>query len=162
MPYTPADVGEHILAVSAVAAGAGTTAGTAVNGYVIDRFALATNGNRYASVQIAVPYNFVKATATTVAMNAHLQDSAVSASTSASWADYGSTVASEGSGNSTVGTSTAAVTSNRTFRRNVNILGARRYVRVRITPHITVVSTANSLNYNAVLVFGGGENEAAV
>ena len=155
MGFTPTDIGEYIHPVIALgAAGTGTTAGTAVNGLVVDRFALP---NWYNSVQLTVPFNYVLAAGGTINLNAHLQDSAVASSSSTSWADFGSTVQGAGSGGVTA-SSTASATSQSAFYRNVNLTTARRYVRARITPQrveATAGSSADALNYHAVMVFGG-------
>lgn len=146
---TPQNIGAYITAREALNAGAGTTPGTAVDGFIIDRFAL---GSRMDSCKIVIPYNYVKATGTTIALNAHLRDSP----TSTGWTNFGSTVQTAGVGG-VVGVTTAAVTSHGRFERNVDLTRARRYIRVRVTPLISVVSSINLLNYNGVLMLGGAD-----
>lgn len=161
MGFTPTDVGEYILSLTAVPSLTATSTGTAVNGDSIDRLA---QGSPYKSCQIVVPFSYIKTTGVTGSMNAHLQDSAVSASTSTSWADFGSTVASAGSGVYTIAATTAAVTAGRgVYRRNVDITAARRYIRVRVTPLLTAatLSTVNLLRYMGVLVLGGSDEYPA-
>jgi len=149
------DVGESLLAEFALLNAAATTAGTAVNGKTIDRRA---NGSRYMSCVIHVPYQYLLTSGVVLTMNAHLQDSP----TSTAWTDFGSTVQAT---NTVKGLHTGATGGSSgfdVFARKVNIGQANRYVRARITPSCTVVSSVALCNYSGSITFGGAEvNPAA-
>lgn len=147
---TPQDIGEYIAVRFALPNAAATTAGTAVNGKNIDTRSL---GARYHSASLVVPFNYKKAAATVVTMNAHLQ----TGHTTTSYVNLGST-----SGyTATIAASSAASSGYSQFEAHIDLTMARRYLRARITPQSSVVSSVNFTNYSGVIVFGGGDQQPA-
>ena len=146
------DVGAYILARNNVPQNAGTTAGTAVNGGWLDRRSL---GSHYQSCKVVVPFSYVKATGTTISVTARLQQSSA-----------GSTVGMSGLSTGTAttvaaGVSATATTVGQAFA-DVELTTAQRYLRVQVSPQISVVSSVNALNCQGTIVFGGADvNPAA-
>lgn len=129
---------------TATAGGAGDA--TEVNGASIDRQALA---NTHQSVVVAIPAVATLASGATLTIAANLQDS----DNDSDWTDFGDALAA---------TVVATGPSGGGVRRGVaklsqNISGARRYLRVQVTPNLSAAGTDTAIQSEATFVFGGGE-----
>ena len=154
MGYANTDIGAYILPIAAINNGTFTSAMSTnpATGYTIDRRSFdAGRGN---SCQIVVVWNGTTTAAKTLNVNAYLQHSP----TSTAWSNFSSTVQSAGEGVYTV-TTTAASSQHGVFRRNVNLMTANRYIRVRANGWIN--SALSTLaRFHGLLVFGGFDESA--
>lgn len=150
MGFVPTDVGEYVCTLNALGHNTFTSAQSTnpATGYTIDRFAF--NAGRGASCQISVLWNGTTTGVKTINVNAYLQHS----DTSTAWTNYSSTVqATDATGVYTVVT-TAASTQRGIYRRNINLIGAKRYVRVRANGWVNM-DNSTIMTLRGVLTFGG-------
>ncbi len=137
---------------------AGTTTEDAVeiSSTAIDRVAL-TN-HPYHSAKVIFPYSFTGAAGATATLKSNFQHSDNS---SAGWVDFndidGSTANTASIGSTA---STAAQTVNGVLSYDMDLSGAKQYVRVQVTPTLSGTSTGtDDLDIAGVLVFGGGATQ---
>ena len=145
------NIGAHIKAVlattNATISQTSASAASTQDGQTIDRTTL---GRRYYSAKAVVSAGYVaNATARTAALSLTVDHS----SDGSSWESY-STAAAKTFGNSTAGT-----TDYSTLEHSVSLVGARRYLRVRL--HAPTFSDCSSgqgvFSAHGVMVFGGAD-----
>ncbi len=139
-----------------------TNDATAQNGYVVDRqFQNATGdlGDLYQSAKIVVPASYSLAAAETVTIRLEVQHSDTTGSTTfATYANKdGSTAVTDVFGDTA---STAAQTGNVVTESDIDLRGAKRYLRISITPTLSAAS-ADTVDIAGVAVFGGGNYNPA-
>jgi hypothetical protein len=139
------DVGRYVksvLALAPVQITAGESGdGQAQNGVAIDRLG-------YLSAVAVVPVSATLGQGNTLTISAKVQDSADG---STGWADYGS-----GTGNVVLTGGTGGSTETALLELNVNLAGARRYIRVVVTGDLSASST-DTQRFGAVLILGGAD-----
>ena len=141
---------------TAVAAGSGDA--TEINGDSIQR---STLGSMYLSAQLAVQWRTTLASGATMTVAANIQDSA----DNVSWVDFNA--AASGFGGSSELTAAVVATGpsgggevvGETYL-DVDLSGARDYVRAQYTPNLSAGSTDTAI-LSAAIVFGGAENGPA-
>lgn len=161
-PFMQRDIGALITGKAALqfyTANANSTAeqGVEVNGVAIDRNAF---NDLMLSAKVMVPVNYSLATAAKVTLVSHFQTADSSTGT---WADMelndGTTAASKVVGSTG---STAAQTGDDLMEYAVDLSGAKRYVRIQVTPTFAPSSTTtDDADIGGVLVFGGADQPPA-
>jgi hypothetical protein len=146
------DFGDLFTAKVAFANTAATAAGsgdaTEVNGDAIDRFAF-TSG-RMAHATLVVAARATMASGETLTIAANFQDAV---SSTGPWADFGDALAAT----TTVSAAGGAVTASPgTVELGCDITGARRWVRVQVTPNLSRAGT-DTATIAGLVVFGGPE-----
>ncbi len=137
-----------LISVQRAAANAAATAGgtgdaTAVTGVIIDRAALRWPQ----SAVFAIPFTTTLAAAATLSLVATIQDGdASNLSDAATFASFASAVVATGPAGG--GTVTGVV------EINVNLRGAKRYLRLNFTPDLSAANT-DTAALSGVAVFGG-------
>lgn len=137
-------IGDKISVRRATANAAATAAGagdnTAVTGVIIDRAALGWPR----SCVVAIPWTTTLAASQTLSLGWTLQDgAAANLSDAATFATAVSAVV-------------ATVTASGQLEANVDLTGAKRYVRLNFTPDLSATGT-DTAALSGVLVFGGAD-----
>lgn len=128
-----------------------TEDGVAVNGLAIDRLAL---DRRFYSAKAVVTGRATMSTTktATVALAVLHGDSSGTATTAYSTETNASrTLGSTGA--------TGAQAVDYTVEQSVNLRGAKRWIRIEVTPTLAATSSGETLSYAGTLVFGGADED---
>jgi hypothetical protein len=141
----PTDLGAEVKSVLALApvqfVAAGTGDGTAQNGPAIDR-------TGYQSAVLSVPAAATLAEGKKLTLAVKLQHNSVSTAEDAGWADFAS------ADNLVLTGGTGGTTESGLVELDVNLAGAKQYVRAVITGDLDATAT-DTQRFGAVLTMGG-------
>jgi hypothetical protein len=142
------DIGAYFTGRAALANTTATTASVTTNGLTIDRRESAAGfGSNYLAAKVQVLFQYTKATGPTASVAPSLQHS----STSTAWVTL-STGAAVTLAATTTGTNALSIA-----QFDADLTAAMRYVRMRSTQQLTVVSSVNALTLRGVIQFGSAD-----
>ena len=128
---------------------------------LVDREIVSPGKSLQLSGKVGIPYNYNLAAANTLTITANVQHSSGTTTTFTDFADKDSST----SFSVTVGTttSTAAQTGSGVLKTDLDLGGAKRYLRLQITPNFAAQSTAGTsdVDLGGVVVLGGYDNNPA-
>jgi hypothetical protein len=149
------DVGRRLKVVAGVSltsAAVPSSSGAALTGATIDRLGL---GRMYYSCKSVGKGRFVGSTVQNVSLAASFQHS----SDGTSWDSYSTATNASAAVGSTGATGAQAVEA--IVEQNVNLAGARRYVRQVLTPSFSSGTSGDSAYFSGDVVFGGADERPA-
>jgi len=152
------DIGSYLSMVNAlnaqVVTGTTATDNTEINGFAVDRELVQAGRPVMLSAKLGVQYDYAFPATATLTLTGHVQHSSVS---TAGWADLafknGSTSVAVTVGSTA---STATQTGTGVLTGNVDLSGAKRYIRMQITPNWSTLTTlTEDVDLGAMFVLGG-------